>query len=297
MAASLVGLIGDPVAHSRSPAMQNAAFTHLGIAARYELWPTPAAELSARVAALRQPDVLGANVTLPHKAAVIPLLDTLEAEAAQIGAVNTIYKRADGALVGANTDAPALLAALREEARFEPTGQRVVLLGASGAARAAAYALVNAGIEQLVVANRTLQRAEELLADIQEIYWEREAAIMAGRAAASGEQLQTLPQLIALALDDVDLHAYIATGALLINATSLGWHADETPLPDPPVSPGAVVYDMVYRPTRLLREAAARGAQTCAGLGMLLHQGALAFTRWTGRTAPLEVMRAALRAA
>lgn len=287
-----VGLIGDPVAHSRSPALQNAAFEHLGLPARYEVWHTPAAELPTRVAALRDRAVLGANVTLPHKAAVIPLLDDLDPEAAQIGAVNTIYKRDDGALVGANTDAPALLDALREEAGFVPEGQRVVLLGASGAARAAAYALVHAGVGQLVVVNRTLERAEELLAAllISRFAVETDEAVLAPPVDEA-----RLPRLIALSLDDSDLADYIATSALVINATSLGWHPDETPLPDPPVVPGTLVYDMVYRPTRLLREASTRGARPLDGLGMLVRQGALAFTRWTGRAAPLEVMYAALR--
>lgn len=277
-------LIGDPVAHSRSPAMQNAALQHLGIAAHYEAVRTPAAELPARVAALRDPTYLGANVTLPHKQAVIPLLDRLEEQAARIGAVNTIYKDPHGALVGANTDAPALLADLAE-AGFNPRGRSVVILGASGAARAAAFALAEAGVAALVVANRTVERAEELLADLL-IGITNEQGLT-----ATGE---SPPTMVALPLNDPDLKDHLSTCDLLINATALGWNPDETPMPDPPVGPGTLVYDMVYRPTRLLHEAAARGAVTRNGLGMLLHQGALAFTRWTGRPAPLSVMRAAL---
>lgn len=297
-------LLGDPVAHSRSPAFQNAALAHLGIDARYEAWHTPAAELPARVAALRAPAVVGANVTLPHKTAVMPLLDDIEAEAAQIGAVNTIYKRPDGALVGTNTDAPALLEALREEGGFVPEGRHGVMLGASGAARAAAYALVNAGVARLVVANRTLERAEELLADVLAYYWETADPGDGGTtpSAYSDGRLPVAwryppPRLIALTLDDPELADYLADSTLLLNATSLGWHADETPLPDPPVPAGMLVYDMVYRPTRLLQDTAARGARPLDGMGMLLRQGALAFTRWTGQPAPLEVMRAALREA
>ncbi len=274
-----IGLIGDPVAHSRSPAMQNAALMHLGIPARYELWPTPADALPARITMLRASECLGANVTLPHKTAVLPLLDDLEPATVRIGAVNTIYKRADGALVGTNTDAPALLTSLREDGQFEPGGQRVVLLGASGAARAAAYALVTAHVERLVVVNRTLERAEKLLADM----------MLA--------QLDPLPHLIVLALDDPDVPAYIADSTLLINATAVGWQAEEMPLPTLVVARGMLVYDMVYRPTRLLREAAVQGARTLDGLGMLLHQGALAFTYWTGQPAPLTVMRSALLSA
>ncbi len=279
-------LIGDPVAHSRSPRMQNAALQHLGIAARYEAVRTTAAELPGRVAALAGPEYLGANVTLPHKQAVIPLLDRLEAQAALIGAVNTIYKDA-GALVGANTDAPALLADLAE-AGVDLTGRTVVILGASGAARAAAFALAGAGISALVIANRTVERAEELLADLLIGITDEQGLTPSG---------EPPPRLIALDLRDPDLNEHLSACDLLINATALGWRDGETPLPDPPVGPHTLVYDMVYRPTRLLREAAARGAATRDGLGMLLHQGALAFTRWTGRPAPLAVMRAALQEA
>src|SRR5688572_22251103 len=162
----LAGVIGDPVAHSRSPALHNAAFMQLGFAARYELWPTPAAELPARIASLRAPHILGANVTLPHKVAALPLLDQIDSDAAIIGAINTIIRESDGSLTGANTDAPAFLDALREDASYEPADQPVLILGASGAARAAAVALLGAGVARLVVANRTLERAETLLGDL-----------------------------------------------------------------------------------------------------------------------------------
>jgi shikimate dehydrogenase len=277
-------LIGDPVAHSRSPAMQNAALARLGVAARYEAVHTPADELAARVAALRAPEYLGANVTLPHKQAVPPLLDELEGEAAQIGAVNTIYKGEDGRLIGANTDAPALIADLAD-AGFDPAGRSAVLLGASGAARAAAFALAWAGVGALTVLNRTPERAEALLAELLLAITDEHGLT------ASGERP---PTLVALGLDDPDAGEHLAACELLVNATAIGWHGDETPLPDPPVGRHALVYDMTYRETRLLREAAARGAATRAGLGMLVHQGALALTRWTGREAPLDVMWAAL---
>lgn len=279
-------LIGDPVAHSRSPLMQNAALAHLALKdVRYEAVRTTAEELAERVAALRRDEFLGANVTLPHKQAVIPLLDRLEPEAEHIGAVNTIYKAADGALTGANTDAPALLADLAE-AGFAPAGRSVVILGASGAARAAAFALAGAGVGALTVANRTPERAEELLADLLLAVTDEHGLTAAG---------ELPPPLVALALDDAELFAQLAACDLLVNATALGWHDGETPLPDPPVGAAALVYDMVYKETRLLREAAACGAATRDGLGMLVRQGALALTRFTGRAAPLGVMRAALR--
>jgi shikimate dehydrogenase len=277
-------LIGDPVAHSRSPLMQNAALAHLGVAARYEAVRTPADELAARVAGLRGPEYLGANVTLPHKQAVIPLLDALEEEAALIGAVNTIYKAAGGALTGANTDAPALIDDLAA-AGFRPEGRAVVVLGASGAARAAAFALARGGAASLVVANRSPERAEELLADLLLALTDEQGLTAAG---------ELPPPLVALALDDPELAEAVAGCDLLVNATAAGWRENETPLADPPVGPRTLVYDMVYRETRLLRDAAARGARARDGLGMLVRQGALALTRFTGREAPLEVMQAAL---
>jgi shikimate dehydrogenase len=272
----LAGVIGDPVSHSRSPALHNAAFERLGIAARYELWPTPHADLAARIASLRQPHILGANVTLPHKVATLPLLDRVDPDAATIGAVNTIIREPDGSLSGANTDAPAFLASLREDAGYDPAGQSVVILGASGAARAAAVALVGAGVARLAVINRTLERAEQLLGDVL--------------AAADSD-----PQLFALAQDDQVLAGLLAESTLIVNATSLGWREGETPLAAELIPAGALVCDMVYRQTRLLHDAAARGARTLDGAGMFVRQAALAFERWTGHSAPLDIMRAAFQ--
>jgi shikimate dehydrogenase len=280
-------LLGDPVAHSRSPAMHNAAFARLGLDVTYRAVQTPDDQLAERVAALRDRQFLGANITLPHKQAVIPFLDELEPEAAQIGAVNTIYKRNNTTLVGANTDAPGLLADLAT-ADWHPQGRTAIVLGASGAARAAAFGLAHAGVAALIVANRTLARAEALLADVLCTIFDDE-----GLPQTQHEP----PEFSALAIDDPELLHRLAQADLLINATSLGWEGDATPLADPPVGPQTLVYDMVYRPTRLLREAAARGAQTRDGAGMLVQQGALAFTRWTGQTAPVEVMAAAFKSA
>lgn len=272
----LAGVIGDPVAHSRSPALHNAAFAHLGLQARYELWPTPAAELVARVESLRAEHILGANVTLPHKVAVLGLLDRLDPEVVAIGAANTIIRELDGSLTGANTDAPAFLASLREDGGYIPSGQTAVILGASGAARAAAVALVGAGIARLFVVNRSLDKAEALLGDVL--------------ATADAD-----PLLFALGQDDSGVPDALSSASLVVNATSLGWHGDDTPLASELIPPGALVFDMVYRPTRLLRDAAARGARPLDGAGMLVRQAALAFERWTGRPAPLDVMNAAMR--
>ncbi|MEO7911899.1 MAG: shikimate dehydrogenase [Roseiflexaceae bacterium] len=271
----LAGLIGDPVTHSRSPLLHNAAFAKLGIHARYELWPTTANELAARVDSLRARHILGANVTLPHKIAVLPLLDRLDPAVEMIGAANTIIREADGSLTGANTDAPAFLAALREDGSYDPVGQTIIILGASGAARAAAMALAGAGVARLVIANRTLERAEALLGDLL--------------AATDAD-----PLLFALAPDDADLPELLAQASLIVNATSIGWHGDQSPLPATLIPPNALVFDMIYRPTQLLRDATTRGARTLDGAGMLARQAALAFERWTGLSAPLDIMRAAL---
>lgn len=264
-----IWLIGDPVAHSRSPAMHNAALAALGIAARYRAVQTPAAELASRLTELRQPTFLGANVTLPHKQAVIPFLDEVEPAAARIGAVNTIVRLSDGRLLGTNTDAPGLLADLAA-ARWTPTDQEVVILGASGAARAAAFALADAGVSSITIVNRSLMRAIDL-------------------AAATAANQPAL-RVRALALSDPAVDEVVARCTLLINATALGWRDDETPLPDPPVGTHCLVYDMVYRETTLLRAAAARGARVRDGRGMLVEQGALAFERWTGHPAPRALM-------
>jgi len=264
-----IWLIGDPVAHSRSPAMHNAALAALGIAARYRAVQTTAAELASRLTELRQPGFLGANVTLPHKQAVMPFLDEIEPAAARIGAVNTIVRLPDGRLLGTNTDAPGLLADLAA-ARWTPTDQEVVILGASGAARAAAFALADAGVSSITIVNRSLMRAIDL-------------------AAATAANQPAL-RVRALALNDPAVDEVVARCTLLINATALGWRDDETPLPDPPVGTHCLVYDMVYRETTLLRAAAARGARVRDGRGMLVEQGALAFERWTGHPAPRALM-------
>jgi shikimate dehydrogenase len=265
--------------------MQNAALEYSKIEARYEAHQTSASDLPTMIEALRDKSVLGANITLPHKESVLSLVDLVEPEAAQIGAINTIYKGPEGELVGANTDAPALLRDLTDLG-FDPRERQVVVLGASGAARAAIFALIKACTAQVLVANRTLARAENLLADLLLQITDEQGLLPNG---------DLPPALLAFALDDPELAEYVAEADLLINATSLGWHGDETPLTDPALSPGALVYDMVYRRTPLMRAAEMRGARASDGLGMLLYQGALAFERWTGRAAPLELMRQVLR--
>ena len=260
------GVIGDPVEHSLSPAMQNAALQEAGLAARYELWPTPADEVPARISGLRSQGILGANVTVPHKQAVMGLLDGVTDTARKIGAVNTIIPSDDG-LLGDNTDAYGFRTSLVEQIGM-PLLRTVVILGAGGASRAVIVSLKEMGADRVVIANRTDLRAAELAQEFK---------------------LEMAPwsELRDGALPECDL---------LINATSLGWH-DELPISSKDLDElpkSAVVMDLTYRNTALLRASAKRGHAVVDGLGMLVHQGARAFELWTGVEAPVEVMRDAV---
>lgn len=272
-----VGIIGWPVVHSVSPAMHNAAFEALGVAWRYEFLPTPPEAVEQQVAELRTPEFAGANVTIPHKQAVIPFLDQIVDAAAVVGAVNTIVAVED-ALVGHNTDVAGIRWALQEN-HVVVAGWHAVVLGAGGAARAALYALHTLGLASISVFNRTPERALRLVEDM--------------RPHLGDVRLEAAP------LADVGwLHRGLARAGLLINATSVGMHPDveASPLPDGVVLPAhLVVFDMVYNPlkTRLLQQAELAGARTICGLDMLIGQGVGAFKLWTGQTPPVDLMRQA----
>ena len=265
-----VFLIGDPVAHSLSPAMQNAAFAALGLPHRYELLRTEEGDLPATIARLRGEDVLGANVTIPHKERVARLLDATEEEALRIGAVNTIFKRA-GALRGDNTDGIGFAAALAERG-LEVAGRRVLVLGAGGAARACVGQLLRAGAS-VAIANRTPSRAQALRAAMRDL-----------PATGGALSVAAWPGPDALARYDV-----------LVNATALGMRGEDV-LPGVPLREGLAVVDVVAiaAETPLIAHARALGRVAVDGLLMLLHQGAQAFRLWTGVDAPLAAMRAAL---
>ncbi|WP_407571258.1 shikimate dehydrogenase [Deinococcus altitudinis] len=256
-------LFANPAAHSRSPAMHNAAFGVAGFAAVYQALQVLPEDLPAAIASLRSQGVLGANLSLPHKEAALPLLDELTPAARVIGAVNTIINRA-GVLVGDNTDAPGFLEALNMASA--PQRGRAVVLGAGGAARAAVWALLSEGWAVRVV-NRTAGKAVALTEDL-------------GGLACT---LDTVPW------PEIDL---------IVNASSAGLDAPEqSPLPEvPALAPGALVYDMVYKPaeTRLMRDARAAGYRAENGLGMLAQQARLAFLAWTGTDVPVRVFLEAL---
>ncbi|MGH2507109.1 MAG: shikimate dehydrogenase [Ktedonobacteraceae bacterium] len=274
------GLIGYPVQHSLSPRMHNAAFEALDIEARYDLWETPLSELEVRVYALRAPQMFGANVTIPHKEAVIPWLDAIDAQAERIGAVNTIVNRA-GRLIGYNTDAPGFLRALQEQAgpTYQLQGKHVVLLGNGGAARGAAVALLDSHVSTLAILGRAEARVETLLAHVQQHN--------TGTCHLSGALLGT-----------VAAQRYLEQADVVVNTTSVGLKAgDETLLIDAKrLAPHTLVMDMLFHlpQTPFLRAAQAHGCATLNGLTMLLYQGTLAFELWTGCAAPEAVMRAAL---
>jgi shikimate dehydrogenase len=273
-----VGIIGHPLGHSISPAFQQAAFDHLEMDAVYERWATPPEALAARVRGLRQSDYLGANVTIPYKQDVIPLLDEIDPLAARIGAVNTIVNL-DQRLYGYNTDADGFLRSLREEAGFEPTGKTALIVGAGGAARAVAFALADANIDRILIVNRTPQRAQELARAV---------------VSATGARVES---------DSLPPSGAPTRFDLIVQCTSIGMRGSPEDGRTPPIEallqPGVLVCDLVYNPleTPLLRLAKQKGAKTLGGLGMLVYQGAAAFTLWTGREAPIGVMYAAAREA
>jgi shikimate dehydrogenase len=264
-----LGIIGDPVAHSISPAMQQPALDALGINARYERWHTTTEDLPDRIASLRADDMLGANVTVPHKQTVMALVDEVTPLARSAGAVNTITNQG-GRLTGDNTDVYGFATSLLETCP-DASARSAVLLGAGGAARAVVLALREVGVERITLVNRSVDRAERLRDDLG------------------------VPISIASAPDDL-----LADAGILINATSLGWHHGELPIERSlldRLAESALVVDLTYRDTDLLDAARERGLVTLDGLGMLVHQGARAFERFTGQTAPLDVMWSAARAA
>jgi shikimate dehydrogenase len=271
-----VVLIGHPVAHSLSGAMQQAAFDSLGIDASYELWDRAPIALADAIAELRTDDFLGANVTIPHKERVVPQVDRLTEEAHATGAVNTLTKEGRK-LVGHNTDVPGFTVALDELVGRQKLPRHAVVLGAGGGARAVVYGLIRQGFQRIIVFNRHLHRAESMVK-----HFGKSAAHMDLRAMPWHESI---------------IEAELSKTKLLVNATSIGLNADESPVPAEILTPELLVLDLIYAQTRLLRDAAAAGGTTSDGETMLLHQGAAAFTLWTGQPAPLEVMGAALKAA
>ena len=264
----LTGILGWPVDHSLSPAMHNAAFEALGMNWTYLAFAVAPERVHEAIRGLAAAGCSGLNVTIPHKQAVLEACSAVSPAVEAIGAANTLIPDGAGGFRADNTDAEGFLRALDEAVEGDVAGKRVLLIGAGGAGRAVAFAVRSRG-GHLLVANRTAARAAEL-----------------------GEPVP---------FEAGAINAAAAEAALVVNASSLGMGAAEVPLELPlaGIGPGQVVNDLVYRPggTPWLAAAAARGARTVDGLGMLLHQGAAAFERWTGVDAPIAEMRAALLSA
>jgi shikimate dehydrogenase len=268
-----VVLIGHPVAHSLSGAMQQAAFDQLGIDAKYELWDRAPIALGDAIVELRGDEFLGANVTIPHKERVVPMVDRLTEEAQATGAVNTLT-REGRRLVGHNTDVAGFKVALDRLVGRQKMPRQAVVLGAGGGARAVVYGLIREGFTRIIVFNRHLHRAEGLVKHF-------------GRSAAHME-------LRAMPWHESIIESELAKTKILVNATSIGLTSDVTPVPAEALHGDLLVLDLIYSTTRLQRDAAAAGATTADGELMLLHQGAAAFTLWTGQAAPLDLMQAKL---
>jgi len=274
-----LGIIGYPIGHSISPIFQQAALDHLGIDATYEKWEVTPEGVGDFVNGLRAPDSLGINITVPHKQAVIPFLDEVDEWATAAGAVNTIVNH-DGHLSGHNTDGPGFLRALLVETGYDPKGTRALVLGAGGAARGILLALARGGVDSMVIANRTLERAETL-------------AKLAKDNGVKSEAISLLGDALTDAASDADL---------IVNCTTVGMShgPDEhgSPVAAAQIPATAIVNDVVYTPliTPILKEAAAAGATALGGLHMLVYQGVLSFQMWTGVDAPVDVMLAAATA-
>ena len=266
MSMQVFGLVGNPVGHSLSPPMHEAAYDVCGMDARYVTFEPAPDDVEAAVAGADALGIAGLNVTIPFKQDVLSVVEPDEL-AARIGAVNTVDFGGETPR-GYNTDAAGVRRSFAHHG-VELDGRDAVVVGAGGAGRAAAFALADAGAT-VHVANRTAERAVELAEDVP---------------GATGSGLAELDR--------------IERADVLVNATSVGMESDETPVPREHLHGGLAVLDAVYSPieTRLLRDAAAAGATAIDGAWMLLFQGVEAFERWTGRDAPVDAMNDALRAA
>ncbi len=264
-----LGIFGDPVEHSRSPQMQNAALEACRLHMRYARFHIRADELPAALRLLPSLGFIGVNLTIPHKMAAVAAVDEVDEFALSAGAINAV--RVSGkALVGVNTDGVGFSRAIQTDLGRELRDLRVLLLGTGGAGRAIALQCARDGCKHLVLANRTNEKAQELAAELKAsvIEW-----------------------------NDEQLRSQLAATDLVVNATSLGLKSsDPAPVPADSLGPQHLVYDTVYarHETALAAEARRAGARHANGLSMLLHQGALSFEKWFERPAPIEVMRAAL---
>jgi shikimate dehydrogenase len=270
------GVIGHPIGHSISPAVYEAAFKEAGIDASYEAWDTPEDTLQGRVDALRGAGFLGANVTIPHKESIIPLLDGLEGAAGPAKAVNTVVHR-DGKLIGHNTDVGGFARSLREDANFDAKGKATMLLGSGGAARAVALALIEAGASLIYVVARQPRKIDRMVVDLKPL-------------------TQTGTTITWAYWNDGSYLRSLAQADLLVNCTPVGMQgangAAKSVVDPELIQKKTTVFDLVYNPieTPLTAAAKSRGAKAVSGLGMLVYQAAESFRLWTGAEADTKKM-------
>ena len=268
------GVIGDPVEHSLSPSMHNAAFEELNLDFVYVAFRVRMEDLKEAIVGARSLDIHGLNATMPHKNVIAGYLDEIDSTAKSIGAVNTILNN-EGKLIGYNTDGVGALRALKEKG-ITPNGKKILLLGAGGAGKAIAFYAAQEA-EELVILNRTPHKAKKL-ADV--LHREFDKRII-------GKDLST--KIIGEELRDTDI---------LVNATSVGMHpnVNQSLVPPNSLKTDLYVMDIVYNPldTKLMQDAKAAGAKVISGIEMLLHQGAASFEIWTNRQAPVKVMEQAV---
>ena len=279
-----LGVFGDPVAYSLSPQMQNAALRACEIKAQYARFHIRANELRSALLFLRKLDFVGINLTVPHKIAASTQIDEADESATRAGAVNTIRVR-DEKLIASNTDGEGFLRAIRTEFSIDLRDLRVMIIGAGGGTgRAIAWQCGLENCERLVLVNRTLEKANALTEQLRPLF--------------SGPRvLGPSARIEAVAWDESAMRTQLADIDLIVNATPLGMNpSNPTPIPARLIAPHHIVFDCVYEPskTALLRAAEEAGARGANGLSMLLYQGALSFSIWFNREAPIEAMRAAL---
>ena len=279
-----LGVLGDPVAHSLSPEMQNAALRACEINAQYARFHIRPSELRSALRFLRNLDFAGVNLTVPHKIAALGQIDEADESASRIGAINTIRVR-DKKLVGSNTDGEGFVRAVRSEFSVDLRDLRVLIVGAGGGTgRAIAWQCALENCERLVLVNRTLEKANALVQHLRSFFMEARVLGPAARLEAVAWE----ESLMRMQLADIDL---------IVNATPLGMNpSDPAPIPGRLIAPHHMVFDCIYGPskTALLRAAEQAGARSANGISMLLHQGALSFSIWFDREPPIDAMRKAL---
>lgn len=272
---SITGILGHPLGHTLSPVMHNKAFETLGMDFIYLAFDVHPQDLVTAIKALPALGIKGVNITIPYKEKVIPLLDEIDSLAEKIGAVNTIVTEGHK-LRGFNTDGSGFLISLQEEG-FDPVAKNVLILGAGGSARAVSFSLASAGVQKITIVARDILKAEKLASDLNQYFH------------------------LTLEVREFSSLSEVAVGEahLIVNTTPLGMYPQENTMPPIKLEGfhrGQHCYDLIYNPfeTKLMEEAKKRGLTVQNGVGMLVHQGAQAFSLWTGKTPPLEIMRQAV---